>query len=77
MGRKMKKNYEIAQYPEQCIVANRLKKKRITFTKAAETLGLPRATFSKKLHGYYPFKLNEVYAICDLLEVDNPREVFL
>ena len=76
-GQKMKQNYEIAQYPEQCIVADRLKKKRITFTKAAETLGLPSATFSKKLHGYYPFKLNEVYAICDLLEVYNPREVFL
>lgn len=42
-----------------------------------QNANLTRATFSKKMHGYYPFKLNEVYAICDLLEIDNPREVFL
>lgn len=73
----MKKSYKTPSYPDQYLVANRLKKKKIRFSAVAEKLGLPRSTFSQKLHGYYPFKLHEVYVICDLLGVDNPREVFL
>ncbi|MGM9684193.1 MAG: helix-turn-helix domain-containing protein [Eubacteriales bacterium] len=73
----MKNTYKKPNYPDQCIVETLMKKKKISFTEAAEHLGIPRSTLSLKMHGYYPFKLHEVFGICDLLDVENPRKVFL
>lgn len=77
MGKQMKKRYETPNYPEQILFIKEMKKKKITFTEVAEQLGMPQTTLSKKVHGFYSFKLHEVYKICDILGIDNPREVFL
>lgn len=36
----------------------------------AETLGISRQAFRKKLKGTTPFRASEVYVLCDMLKID-------
>lgn len=44
--------------------------------RVASIIGISQNSFSRKLSGKRDFSLSEVIALCDALEVENPKEIF-
>lgn len=42
----------------------------------AKEVGISGNSMSRKLLGKRDFRLSEVIAICDVLEIDNPKSIF-
>lgn len=42
----------------------------------ADAIGITRQSFYNKLHGYTRFHYEEVLKICEILNIENPREYF-
>lgn len=47
----------------------RIKEKGFTFETLAEAIGISNGTLSAKLNNHYPFKSNEMVAICKALNI--------
>ena len=43
----------------------------------AERIGISSNSFSRKLLGKRDFTLSEVVALCEVLNIENPQEIFL
>lgn len=61
--------------------ANKIKAKIVergmTQGEVAKIIGISPNSFSRKLLGKRDFLLSEVIALCSVLELDNPEEIFL
>ena len=51
------------------IIAKSMKSKKISRTRLAEELGMAKSTLSQRFSGATEFKLAELIAICDLLDI--------
>lgn len=51
--------------------------KDITQTTLAHKIGISPQSLSRKMCGKREFRLDEVIRICDCLEIENPKEIFL
>lgn len=60
--------------------ANKLKyeilKSGLSQSKLANMLRVDQKTLSNKVTGKTDFKLSEVIKICEILQIENPRDVF-
>ena len=50
--------------------------KGFTVGMVAKELGVNEATLYRKMNGESDFYRNEIQTICDLLEIDNPGDIF-
>lgn len=61
--------------------ANKIKAKIVergmTQGEVAKIIGISPNSLSRKLKGKRDFLLSEVIALCSVLELDNPEEIFL
>lgn len=47
----------------------RIKERGFTLETLAEAIGITKGTLSAKLNNHYPFKSNEMVAICNVLDI--------
>jgi DNA-binding Xre family transcriptional regulator len=45
-------------------------RQKLSAAKLSATVGIPKATLSRKLNGKTPFLVDELMSICDVLDVD-------
>lgn len=58
------------------ILKGRMVEKGFTQEKLAEAVGISTNSMSRKLLGERQFRLGEVVRICEVLEIDDPRDIF-
>ena len=58
------------------ILKGRMVEKGFTQEKLAEAVGISTNSMSRKLLGERQFRLGEVVKICEVLEIDDPRDIF-
>lgn len=49
----------------------------ISHTDVAKALGITRESLAHRLHGRIGFGYSEAIRLCDLLNIDNPRDYFV
>lgn len=59
------------------ILKGKMVEKGFTQEKLAEAVGISTNSMSRKLLGERQFRLGEVVKICEVLEIDDPRDIFL
>ena len=62
------------KYPELMKVKGKIKEEKETIESVAEKSGMARNTLSRKLNGYTPMTLPEMYKIAKILGID-PDEI--
>lgn len=62
------------KYPELLKVKGKIKEEKETIESVAEKVGMARNTLSRKLNGYTPMTLPEMYKIAKILGID-PDEI--
>ena len=55
----------------------KIKVRGLTQGEVAHLIGLSDNSFSRKILGKRDFRLSEVSALCDVLDIDNAQEIFL
>lgn len=58
------------------LLRGRMAEKQVTQGLLAAEIGMSENSLSRKLSGKREFRLSEVVAICEKLEIDNPKEIF-
>lgn len=58
------------------ILKGKMVEKGFTQEKLAEAVGISTNSMSRKLLGERQFRLGEVVKICEVLEIDDPRDIF-
>lgn len=53
-----------------------IKKRGFGIQDFCKIVGIPRSTFYKKCTGQSEFRLDEINAIIDVLEIEDPRPIF-
>lgn len=48
----------------------------LTQAKLAKLMGINEQSLSRKMLGKRDFRLSEVLQICEILRIDNPKEIF-
>lgn len=61
---------------KQAKLKSAIKMANLTQLKVAESLNISYNSLSNKMQGNTSFTLDEALAICDMLKVKNPRDVF-
>ena len=54
-----------------------LTERRLRTQDFAASVGIKQSTFYKKLSGETPFTVSEAITICEVLGIDNVRDVFM
>lgn len=42
----------------------------------AKAIGISENSLSRKMNGLREFRLSEVFKLCKVLDIDNPRDIF-
>lgn len=58
------------------ILKGRMVEKGFTQESLAKAVGISTNSMSRKLLGERQFRLGEVVRICEVLEIDDPRDIF-
>ena len=58
------------------ILKGKMVEKGYTQEKLAEAVGISSNSMSRKLLGERQFRLGEVVKICEVLDIDDPRDIF-
>ena len=58
------------------ILKGRMVEKGFTQESLAKAVGISTNSMSRKLLGERQFRLGEVVKICEVLEIDDPRDIF-
>ena len=58
------------------ILKGKMAEKGYTQEKLAKEVGISTNSMSRKLLGERQFRLGEVIKICDVLDIEDPREIF-
>lgn len=58
------------------ILKGKMTEKGYTQEKLAKAVGISTNSMSRKLLGERQFRLGEVVKICEVLEIDDPRDIF-
>jgi DNA-binding Xre family transcriptional regulator len=58
------------------LLKGKMAEKQITQGLLAKEIGISENSLSRKLLGKREFRLSEAVAICKVLEIDNPKEIF-
>ncbi len=61
---------------KQAKLKSAIKMANLTQGKVAESLGISNSCLAYKMRGETSFTLDEALAICDMLKVNNPRDLF-
>lgn len=64
-----------ALYVDTELLEDKISESGLKIDYIVENLGLSRQGFSKKRKGITPFKVAEVYVLCDLLNIENADKV--
>lgn len=58
------------------VLRGKMTEKGYTQEKLAQAVGISTNSLSRKLLGERQFRLGEVVKICEVLEIDDPRDIF-
>ncbi|MEG0430274.1 MAG: helix-turn-helix transcriptional regulator [Anaerovoracaceae bacterium] len=58
------------------LLRGRIAEKGLTQQELANKIGISNNSLSRKMLGKRQFALGEVIRICDVLEIENPKEIF-
>lgn len=58
------------------MLKGKMTEKGYTQEKLAEAVGISTNSISRKLLGERQFRLGEVVKICEVLDIDDPRDIF-
>ena len=58
------------------LLKGRMAEKQITQGALAAEIGISENSLSRKMLGKREFRLSEVISICEVLDIDNPKDIF-
>lgn len=59
------------------LIKAKIKEKGLTQGEVAQRIGISNNSFSRKLLGKREFRLSEIRSLCEVLCIDNAKEIFL
>lgn len=58
------------------LLRGKIAEKGMTQSSLAKIIGMSENSLSRKLRGRRQFSLSEAVTICNVLEIENPKEIF-
>ena len=59
------------------LLRGKIAERGLSQAKVAREIGVSAQSFSRKITGKREFRLSEVQALCEILSIENPADIFL